>query len=231
MVARRLSARLGYRLGQFGRTATALGEVVTDGHPYTLLRRDVHDRPVLTVMVGGKRIHGNDRCDSVLADVGDLLAEVRRPGEDVIGVLGQHLRWQRPTGDDPVFARVGFQVTHRRDDDGSIRCQPGRAALDVEELFRADICTEPRLGDEVVTRMDADQVGDDGGVTGGDVAERTRVHENWRLLHGLHQVRLDGILQHHRHGAGHLERLSRHWIAIAVVADDDSSHSLAEITQ
>src|SRR5699024_11817732 len=45
------------------------------------------------------------------------------------------------------------------------------------EPFGAHVRPEPRLRDEVLARAGADEVGDDGGVSGGDVSERARVHE------------------------------------------------------
>ena len=47
--------------------------------------------------------------------------------------------------------------------------------------------------------MNADLVSNDRAVASGDVAKRARMHQGWRALEGLHQVRLDGFLQDDGH--------------------------------
>ena len=124
-----------------------------------------------------------------------------------------------------------FIALHRRHHDGGIGHQARRPALDVEEALRAHVGAEARLGDEVLARVDPDQVGHHRRVPVGDVAERPGVHEHRRVLERLQEVGLDGVAHDHRHGAGRLELLRRHRLAGGRVADHDAAHARAQVAQ
>ena len=141
------------------------------------------------------------------ADVLQLLAQVRRAEQDVLGVLGEHLLGQRAAGDDLVLAGVALERADGRDHDGGVRLEAGDAALDVEEPLGAHVGAEARLGDEEVAGVDADQVGDHAAVAVRDVAEGARVHEDRRVLQRLQQVRLERLAHDDGGGARRLELL------------------------
>ena len=116
----------------------------------------------------------------------ELLAQVGAALVHLVGVLRQQRVGQRPTGDDVVLAAVRLQPADGGDEHGGVGREPRHAALDVEEPFGAHVGTEAGLGDEVVAHVDADEVGDDRRVAGGDVAERPGVDEHRCVLERLH---------------------------------------------
>ena len=77
---------------------------------------------------------------------------------------------------------------------------------------------KPRLGDDVVAELEADEVGDERRVAVGDVGERAAVDERGLALERLHEVRLDRVLEEHGHRAGRLQLLGRDRLALPRVA-------------
>ena len=223
--------RLGDRLGQLCGAAAAVGEVGADRDPRARVPRDLLDRPVLGGMVAGEGVDGDHRGYAVQPDVVDLLAQVGRPGEDVVGILGEQVLRQGPAGHDRVLAGMGLQRTNRGHHDGGVRDEAGRPALDVEEPLGTHVRAEPRLGDEEVPAVDADQVGEDRGVAVRDVPERSRVHEHRRVLQCLQQVGLDRVAQDRGHRAGGLQVGGADRIAAAGVPDDDPLQPGLEVGQ
>ena len=65
----------------------------------------------------------------------------------------------------------------------------------------------------------------------GDVAERSRMDEDGRVLERLQQVRFDRVAHDDRHRSGRLQLLGRHRLAGFGVADDDPAHPLAQVAQ
>ena len=97
---------------------------------------------------------------------------------------------------------MNLQSADRRHDDRRIRFEARRAAFDVEKALRAHVGAEARLGDQEVPAADADQVGDDRRVPGGDVPERARVHEDRGVLKRLQKIWFDRITQDDGHRTG-----------------------------
>ena len=92
-----------------------------------------------------------------------------------------------------MLAGVCFEAPYRCDQYGSIGSESGGSALDVEEAFGTHVGAETGLGDEVVTHMDPDAVGNDRTIASSDVAEWAGVDESGSVLQGLHQVGLNGL--------------------------------------
>lgn len=65
----------------------------------------------------------------------------------------------------------------------------------------------------------------------GDVRQRAGVHEERRALERLQEVRHEGILHEHGHGASHAQVLDGDRIAAPVRADDDAAHALPQILE
>ncbi len=164
-------------------------------------------------------------------DVLDLLAQVRCTGPDVVRILFEHLRRQRAAGDHAIAARVHFQRADRGNDHRRVGREARRATFDVEEALRAHVGAEPGLGYQKVAAVNADEVRDDRRVAGGDVAERTRVHQHRRVLERLQQVGLDGVAHDHGHRAGGEDVLRADRLATCCVADDDAAEALAHVSQ
>ena len=73
------------------------------------------------------------------------------------------------------------------------------------------------------------EVADDRRVAVGDVAERTGVHDDRRVLERLQQVGLQRLAHDDRHRTGALQLLGGHRLAGAVVADDDPPEAGTQI--
>ena len=163
------------------------------------------------------------------ADVLDLLAQVRPPEMDLVGVLRKHGVGQRPPGDDAVLPGMRLQGPDRGDEDSRVGAEARRPALDVEETFRAHVRAEAGLGDQVVTRADPDLVGQDRRVAVGDIAERTGMDEHRRVLERLEQVGLDGVAHDGGHGPRPLELLGGDGLAGHGVSDHDPPQTEAQV--
>ena len=116
-----LGRHLGDRLGDLGRAAAAVGEVRADRGPDAHRRCDLRDRGALGREVGGHRVDRDDRLDAVRADVLQLLAQVGRADQHVLGVLGQHPLGQRAARHHPVLAGVALERADGRDHHGGVR--------------------------------------------------------------------------------------------------------------
>jgi len=90
-----------------------------------------------------------------------------------------------------------FQRANGGDDDDTGRLQPGLAAFDIEEFFRAKIGAEACFGQDVAFRPDelqCDLVCDDRRIAVRDVGERPGMYKRRSALDGLHQIGHDRIL-------------------------------------
>ena len=71
--------------------------------------------------------------------------------------------------------------------------EAGQAALDVEELLRAEVGAEARFRDAVIAELQGQLRGAHGVAAVRNVGERTAVHNGRRVFQRLHKVRLDGV--------------------------------------
>ena len=116
------------------------------------------------------------------------------------------------------IAGVVLQRLDRRDEDDRVRPDVPEPAHDVHELLHPHVRGEAALGDDVVRELQRDAVGDEGVVAVRDVRERPAVHERRLALERLHEVRLDRLLQQHRHRAGRADLLRGDRLAAAASA-------------
>ncbi len=65
----------------------------------------------------------------------------------------------------------------------------------------------------------------------GDVGEGPCVHQHRGLLRGLHQGRLQGVFEQHRHGARHLQLLGGDGVAAVVQRQLDAADAGAQVFQ
>ncbi|MQM39060.1 hypothetical protein KBTX_03082 [wastewater metagenome] len=184
---------------------------------------------MLAVIVRGERVDRHHRRHPVGADVVDLLGEVGGASVHVLRALRLHALGQRPARDHAIASGMKLQPAHGGDEHRGVRGQPGGAALDVEEPLRPHVGTEAGLGDQEVAAVDADVVGDDGGVTVGDVAERPGVDQRRGVLQGLQQVRLDRLLEQGGHRPGGTDVLGGDRLAVAVLADHHAPKTPAQV--
>ena len=100
----------------------------------------------------------------------------------------------------------------------------GEAALHVPELLKADVGGEAGLGDVVIKQLQRQPVADNGGLADGDVGEGAGVDQHGLMLHGVAHGGVDAVAHPGGHGAGDLQVLGGHGLALAVV----SHHDLAD---
>ena len=105
------------------------------------------------------------------------------------------------------------------------------AALDVEELFGAEVGTEARFRDGVVAELERGARGDDRVAAVGDVREGAPVHEGGVAFDRLHEVGLHGVLEERDEGARAAEFLHRAGRAVAAKADDDAVDAVAKVRE
>ena len=117
------------------------------------------------------------------------------------------------------------------DDDDAGRLQTRLAALDVDELLRAEIGTEARFRDDIVGELERRGGGNDRIAAMGDVGERTAMDEGRRAFQRLHQVRRNRLLQKRRHGAVCLDVPAADRLAVAGIGDDDIAEPFPQIIE
>ena len=107
--------------------------------------------------------------------------------------------------------------------------EPGRPALDVEELLGAHVRPEARLGHDDVGRGERGPVGEHAVVAVGDVRERAAVDERRPALERLEQVRLDRVLEQDGHRARDLEVLGGDRRPVAAGREHDPAEPRPEV--
>ena len=95
------------------------------------------------------------------------------PGREVLFGDRFARRTRQGAGVDPVV----LQAPDGGGEDRHVGNEAAETAFDVPELLKADVGAEAGLGDMVVKQLQADLVGDDGGLAHGDVGEGAGVHE------------------------------------------------------
>ena len=117
---------------------------------------------------------------------------------------------------------VHFERAHGGDHHARRRRKTGEAALDVEELLRAEVGAEARLRDDVIPHFERRFGRHDGVAPVRDVGKRPAVHEGGRPLERLHEVGLQGVFQQRAHGALRLQIARRDGLFFMVIRDDDA---------
>ena len=121
-----------------------------------------------------------------------------------------------------LHAAVVLQRAHRRHHDDRVRAKPRHAALDIEELLRAEIRAEAGLRHAVVAELARDLRGRHAVAAVRNVRKGAAVHKGGRALERLHEVRLERVLQQRRHRALRLQIAGGHGLSVVGVAHDDA---------
>jgi hypothetical protein len=135
----------------------------------------------------------------------------------------------QPSRTAATFSAIHLQRPDRGDDDGGGRLQAGLAALDVEELFRAEIGAEAGLRHHVIGKLQRSARRHDRVAAMGDVGEGAAMDEGGVVLQRLDEVGLHRLLEQHRHGAVGLQVASEDRRPVAPVADDDVAEPALEV--
>ena len=109
--------------------------------------------------------------------------------------------------------------------------QPGLAALDVEELLRAEVGGKSTLRDGELGQAHRELGGRDAVAAVGDVRKRATVNERGVVLQRLHEIRLDAVAHQNRHRPVGLEIARRHRLAVVGVGDDDAAEAFLQVGQ
>ena len=104
-----------------------------------------------------------------------------------------------------------------------------QAALDVEELLRAQIGTETSLGDGVVAKRQGHLSRHDGVASVRDVGEGAAVDERGRALERLYEVRLERVLEQRGHSALGVQIVSSDGLVVKGVAHHDAAEALLQV--
>ena len=126
-------------------------------------------------------------------------------------------------------AAVVLQRANRGNHHNRIGLQAGKAALDVQELLCAQVGAEAGLGNAVVAQGKAHVGGHDGIAAVRDVGEGAAVDERGGAFQGLHQVRLQGILQQGGHGAFGVQVMRSDGLVFAGVSHHDTAQALLQV--
>ena len=128
-----------------------------------------------------------------------------------------------------IDAAVHLEGPDGSDDDDGIGFDPGETALDVHELFSAEVGTETGFRNGDVAHLHGQFRGDDGVAAVGDVGKGTAVNEGRRMFDGLDQVRFDGIFHEDGHSPFDTELTGRNQISVQVISYGDVPHPLLEV--
>ena len=216
---------------QVGGALTALSHTAVNSDASASFLSDTADGLVLGLEVGRERVDCHDRLNTEVAHDLDVLLQVLCALLHVGGAFLQHAFGQGLARNDLVQAGVGLQGAHGDDEHCCVGLQAGDAALDVEETLRTHVGTEASLGNHVVGVLQANVVGDHGGVTGCDVAEGARVNQCGGVLQSLQQVRVDSVCQDDGHCAVSLQVGCGDGLAVVVQANHNLCQALAQVLE
>ncbi len=116
-----------------------------------------------------------------------------------------------------------LEGAHGCHDHDRIWLEAREAALDVQELLCSQIGTEASLGHAPVSERERHARSHDGVASMRDVGEGASMHEHRIPLQGLHQIRLQRILEKRAHGTFRLEVMRRYRLILIGVAHDDAT--------
>ena len=228
----RLLAGSDHGPGQLAGALAPLGEGVGDGDVTGTGRQRLAGQQIqLGLAVGGEAVDGDHHGHTVTAGVLDMPGEVGAALLEGGQIFPQEARRQRLARANVQQAAVGLETAHRGHQHHAGGGDAGLAALDVEELLQPHVGAKARLGHHIVGEAQGDAIGDDGGVAVGDVGEGAGVHQYRGLLRGLHQGRLQGVFEQHRHGPRHFQLFGGDGVAAAVQRQLDAADAGAQVFQ
>ena len=159
----------------------------------------------------------------ILADVLDVLLQVDCTGLERIQVFLAQFLFRHTA--------VVLECTDGCHEDNAVRMQAGLAALDVEEFFCAQVCTEACLGYRIVSQLQGKAGCSNRVAAMCNVGERAAMHQARGTGQGLHQVRLDGILQQGAHGTVNLQVTGKYRGTVIAVCNQNIAAALFQVRQ
>ena len=181
-------------LGQGNATLAALGPHLGEGYVHPQCAAAVLHQLQLRLGVGGETVNGHHTGQAVdLGDICHVLEQVGKAGLQG----GQVFTPQLGFGAAPVVLEGADSSHHHH----RIGVEPGQTALNIQELFRAQIGAEAGLSDHIVAHLEGHPGGHDGVAAVGNVGKGAAVDEGGGALQCLHQVGLDGVLEQGGHSS------------------------------
>ena len=168
--------------GEFLGAGAAVGPMGRNNGFGTVLGGDLADHRHFRHCIRDEPIDGHDHRHTETLQVLDMTGHVGATDAHGVEVLvlqighgNATVHLQRPQGSHQHYRR---------------RLEARFAALDIEELFGAQVRAETRLGDHVVGKLEG-RLGRHHRITAmGDVGERSAVNNGGVVLESLHQIRL-----------------------------------------
>ena len=173
--------------------------------------------------VGREVVDRYGGLDPELGQVFDVTLQVRAALPHRCDVFGGKVGLRHPA--------MHLERADRGDQHDGIRLEARHAALDVHELFRAQIGAEAGFGHDIVRQAQCGAGGDDRVAAVGDIGEGAAVNDRRVVLQRLDQVRQDRVFEQHGHRAVRLDVAAEHWAFVAAIADDDVAQPLFQICQ
>ena len=206
---------LGQRHAAFAALAPYLGE----GHVHAQRAALFFDQFQFRLGIVREAVDGHHAGQAVdICDVGHVAQKVRQSlfqRREVF--VFQFLLFQ---------AAVQLQRPHRGHHHHRRGAQARHAALDVEELFRAEVRAEAGLGDGVIAQFQGHARGQHAVAAVGDVGKGAAVDERRGVFQRLHQIGLERVLEKRRHRPRGLEVAGGDGLFVVGIADDDARKAL-----
>ena len=224
VLARVLLDAVDHDVSELRGTSTALGPVTGQDYRRAMLRHGLLEQCHLGVGVRRAVVDGDNARQAVMvAHVADVTLQVDHAPLERRQVLGAHSL--------EVAAAVELQRADGGDEHHGRGAEARLAAFDVDEFLGTEVRTEAGLRDDVVTKLQGRLGGEHRVAAVGDIGERATMDESRAVLERLHEVRLQGFTQQHRHGAIGVQLASAHRLLVAGVAHDDVAETLLEVLQ
>ena len=126
-------------------------------------------------------------------------------------------------------AAVALEGADGRHQHTGAGCDARIAALDVQELFCAQVGTETGLGDDIIGQREAELGGHDAVAAVGNVGKGAAVDDGGVVFQRLNEVRVQRILQQGGHGTGGADLARRDGLAVVGVGADDLGQPLLQV--
>ena len=204
------------------RALAAVGEVGADLHlhaePLDVFREGLD----LGVGVTREAVDAHDDGQAPhVADVREVALDVAHAGEHRLDVL------RREVGDG--HAALVLHRAHRRDEDDGVRAQASEAALEVDELLRAEVGAEAGLRHGPIGVSEGGLRRRHRVAAVRDVGERAAVDEGGVALERLDEVGRQRIGEKRRHGAVDAEVARGHGCLLVGSRDNDATEAFLEV--
>ena len=122
-----------------------------------------------------------------------------------------------------------LESTDGCDEDNGSRFESRHAALDIDEFFSTEVCSEASFCHDIVCIFEG-QFSSQHTVTAmSDIGKWSAVDDGRSMLQGLHQIWMDGIFEDSCHGPSSHEVFGCDRLSLVVVPNNDAIKTFFEI--